>query len=138
LKDKGKDKGTVLFVLEGKTKGRFFLSGKGRQRDGSKIERLENGVMDDSLLDETKIGRRRACADKEVAAMLLEICGSQSVSDFQKLLCEEQKRTVLLLRADGVPYRQITRLTGISKGSIVNWCKKRLGQKNRPLLSTFV
>ena len=75
------------------------------------------------LLDEPKIGRRAAYADKTVAEMIRMICGVQNGPEFQRMPRDEQKSVALKLREERVPIRQIGRVTGISKGVVEYWCR---------------
>jgi len=90
----------------------------------SSIRQREGGLIEDVLIDEPKIGRRAAYADKTVAEKIRLICGLQNVPEFQQLPLENQKMVVRKLRTDRVPFRQIARVTGISKGAIESWSKE--------------
>ena len=75
------------------------------------------------LLDKPKIGRRAAYAEKTVAEMIRMICGVQNGLEFQRLSRDEQKFVVLKFREEKAPIRQISHVTGISKGVIEYWCR---------------
>jgi len=77
------------------------------------------------LLDEPKVGRRSAYADKTVAELIRMICGAQNGPEFQGMSSEEQKSVVLKLREEKAPIRQIARVTGVRKGVIEYWSKNR-------------
>ena len=87
------------------------------------IKDRERELVEDVLLDEPKIGRRAAYADKAVTEMIRMICGVQNGPEFQRIPREEQKAVALKLREERVPIRQIARVTGISKGMIEYWCR---------------
>ena len=88
------------------------------------IKQREHDLIEDSMINKTSIGRRVAFADKEVAEIIMLICGAQSASDFHRLSRVDQKSVVTEIRGHGVPIRQIARLTGMSKGMVEYWCKK--------------
>jgi REP element-mobilizing transposase RayT len=87
------------------------------------ITQRECGLIEDVVLDEPRIGRRAAYADKTVAEMMRAICGVQDGIVFQRMPREGQKGVALKLREARVPIRQIARVTGVSKGVVEGWCK---------------
>ena len=89
----------------------------------SVIKQRERELVEEELLDNSKIGRRAAYADKTVVEMLWLICGAQNGPEFQRLPLDNQKIAVNKLREERVPIRQIARVTGISKGVVEYWCK---------------
>ena len=89
------------------------------------IKHREREFVEGVLLDVSKIGRRAAFADKTVVEMIRMICGVQNGPEFQQMPREEQKAVVAKLREEKVPIRQITRVTGISKGVIEYWCRNK-------------
>ena len=85
------------------------------------IKDRERELVEGVVLDEPKIGRRAAYADKTVVEIIKMICGVQNGPEFQRMPREEQKAVALKLREEKVPIRQIARVTGISKGVIEYW-----------------
>jgi REP element-mobilizing transposase RayT len=69
-------------------------------------------------------GRVRRYSDSEAQELLEHLCGAKSVTQFQALTQAEQRAVYPQLRNQGVPIRQITRITGTSNGAIVHWTKK--------------
>ena len=92
----------------------------------STIKNREREMIGEGIvLDNPKIGRRAAYADKTVVYIIRMICGVQNGPVFQRMPDEEQKSVVLKLRGERVPIRQIARVTGLSKGVIEYWCKRK-------------
>jgi len=89
----------------------------------SLIYNREKEIEEADMLDHAKIGRRPARTDQSAFSLLEQICGARSASEFQRLPTAGQQRTVIQLRSDGMPFRQISRIAGISTGTIWNWCK---------------
>lgn len=67
---------------------------------------------------ETERGRRARYTDEEAGILLKALTGVSNVSAFQRLPKKEQYRSATLLRTNNMPIRQITRLTGLSKGVV--------------------
>lgn len=63
-------------------------------------------------------GRRLRYTDTEAKELIQSLIGVMNVSEFQELSKEEQHRGAILLRENKMPIRQITRLTGLSKGVV--------------------
>jgi len=85
----------------------------------------EGLLVEDTVLDEPKTGRRLAFSDKAVLEMLRQSSQVQSFAQFQQLSRDEQKTTVVILRENKVPIRQITRVSTLSKGVAKSWCRKK-------------
>ncbi|MCL2467723.1 MAG: transposase [Micrococcales bacterium] len=68
--------------------------------------------------------RRRAFTDEDVAAALTT-WESPTTTSFLALPLQEQHDAVVTLREHGVPIRQLSRVTGISKGLIEKWTGPR-------------
>jgi REP element-mobilizing transposase RayT len=64
---------------------------------------------------------RLVYSDKEVALMMFGFGGVRDTSGFQKLTEGAQQTLVAKLRGEKVPIRQISRVTGISKGVLERW-----------------
>jgi REP element-mobilizing transposase RayT len=88
------------------------------------IRKRERDLIEDCMLNNKTPGRRATFSDATVAFMLRQICGVHSTSDFQHLAKREQKLVVAKIRAEGVPIRQIARMTGLGKGVIEYWGRK--------------
>jgi len=90
------------------------------------IKDKERETIEEFLPEEPKIGRRAAYADKSVAEIIRMICGVGSGTEFQRMTLDEQKSVVAKLREERVPIRQIARVSGVSKGVIESWCKRKI------------
>ena len=90
----------------------------------SGIKKRELELIEEDMVNMNSGGRRATFTDKEVSEILRMLCGVKSTSDFQGLPRDDQKSAVAVMRGNGVPIRQIARLTGIGKGKIENWGKK--------------
>lgn len=55
---------------------------------------------------------------------LYSLCGAASASDFQRMPRELQKKVVVAAHNKGATFRQLNRLTGLSKSMIDRWCKE--------------
>jgi REP element-mobilizing transposase RayT len=87
------------------------------------IKQREHELIEDTLLDKPKVGRRAAYSDKTVIEIIRMICGVLNGPEFMRLSREEQKSVVEKLREERVPIRQIARVTGLSKGVVESWCR---------------
>ena len=67
--------------------------------------------------------RRRAYTDEDVMGMVARLCGKESTSECLRLSIEGQRALAAGLREEKVPIRQISRVTGISKGVLERWGK---------------
>ena len=65
--------------------------------------------------------------DEAAGRLICRLCGAASVADFQKLPYETQKNTVKTVHAKGASFRQLNRLTGLSKGMLERMCKYGTG-----------
>lgn len=90
----------------------------------SVVKQHEHEMTEDELFDETCARQFKAYSDKSVAGMLKTICGACTAFDFQHLPVFEQKSSVMDLRAERVPLRQIARITGLGKGRVESWIRK--------------
>ena len=53
-----------------------------------------------------------------------QISGVQNVSEFQRMPEGEQRALVVKMRKEQIPIRQVSRVTGLSKGIVERWCRK--------------
>jgi REP element-mobilizing transposase RayT len=114
--------------------GRRFLGKSGSAADNAALtamfcvdaikERESEPVEDKEI--EPMHGRRPSYADKEVAAIMRQLCGARNASGFQKMPSEKQRPVVEKMREGRVPIRQIARVTGISKGITERWGKNKV------------
>jgi hypothetical protein len=65
--------------------------------------------------------RRRVYADEDVAQMIERLSGAQSGNEVLSMATEKQQALVEEVRKRKVPIRQISRMTGISKGVLERW-----------------
>lgn len=61
---------------------------------------------------------RRRFSDIEVREKMKALCGAENISVFQKLEKKEQRDAIIKMRRDGIPLRQIARVTGSSRGVV--------------------
>jgi REP element-mobilizing transposase RayT len=90
----------------------------------SDISPLDIEALDDELLESTQI-YRQTCSDQKARRLLEDVCGARNVSEFQKVDKDTQKMVIPKLRTAGASIRQIARITGLSKGRVERWNKKR-------------
>lgn len=80
------------------------------------FEKYQNETNEDTCLDITdKVFR---LTDEQAKKIILKISKCNNVSDFQKLDRDIRNKYITELRAKGLSVRQISRLTGMSKGII--------------------
>ena len=90
----------------------------------SEIILNESQMVEDTVFDEPRVGRRLAFSDKTVLEMLRQTSQVQNSTQFQQLSRDEQKTAVVHLRDNKVPIRQIARVSGLGKGVVESWCRK--------------
>jgi REP element-mobilizing transposase RayT len=88
------------------------------------IKQRERFLVDEQLPEEARVTLVRH-SDSEAMALLRSVAGVDSTTAFQMLGREARKAGIRALREMNVPIRQISRITGFSKGSIEHTCKAR-------------
>ena len=66
---------------------------------------------------------RKVYSDKDAVFIMRQLSGVRNVSEFQRLPEGEQRALVVKMRKEQIPFRQISRVTGMSKGIIERWCR---------------
>ena len=86
----------------------------------SVIKQKEKELIDNRAL-EPMAASRNVYSDKDVVLMMRQFSGMQNASEFQKMPESEQRITVVKMRSERVPIRQIARVSGMSKGIVEKW-----------------
>jgi REP element-mobilizing transposase RayT len=68
-------------------------------------------------------GRKPRHSDEEAIVLMAAAGGAASAGGFQALASERQRQVVSVLHGQGVSIRQLSRLSGLSKGIIERWLK---------------
>lgn len=83
---------------------------------------FHNTPNDDACLDISP-SNCRAISDEQVHAAMMKYAHCATVADFQKLPTDTRKTAIIRLREKGASIRQLSRLTGVSKGVIEFYLK---------------
>lgn len=81
------------------------------------FERYNNEENADRCLEIEDTPRLRV-TDEQAKKIILEISGCENVSDFQKLDTKSHYELIAVFKQNGLSIRQISRLTGVSKGMV--------------------
>lgn len=83
---------------------------------------FNNEANTDTCLEITKPGRR-AVTDEQARGIIWKISHCQTITEFQSLDEAKKRRCIRKVHEKGVSIRQLSRLTGISKGMVEKWIK---------------
>ena len=61
--------------------------------------------------------------DEAIGRLICRLCGANNATEFQGLPFETKKNTVIAVHKKGASFRQLNRLTGLSKGMLERMCK---------------
>ena len=81
-----------------------------------------NMKNDDGCLENA--GRKAMLTDAEAKEILMELCQCDTVEGFQDVSSEKRSEFIKTLCCKGIPIRQLSRVTGISKGTIERICRE--------------
>lgn len=95
------------------TDTQYAVSMAGNREDLIRFLREAN---DDQLMDESD--RNARISDEQAKEVMKQVTGCSAISEFQKLEDSVQKECILQLSDQGIPVRQISRLTGRCRKTI--------------------
>jgi REP element-mobilizing transposase RayT len=83
---------------------------------------MANDATDaESVMDQERRGRRPRFSESVAAALISEMSGTRTTTEFLALPPDAQRQTVQSLRVYRMPIRQIARMTGLGKGIVERW-----------------
>lgn len=88
----------------------------------SEFEKYNNTENDDEFLEVDNKPKIRL-TDEQAKMIIKESSNCENVGEFQKLNFDEQSKFVVVFYENGMSIRQISRLTGITKGMVEKWLK---------------
>lgn len=84
--------------------------------------RFNEAPNEDKCLDTTAIARR-AVTDDQARGIIAKYSRCHTIADFQRMEEIKQMRSIKMSHEKGVSIRQLSRLTGISKGLVEKWIR---------------
>ena len=84
--------------------------------------KFNNATNDDQCMD-VSASVRKAVTDTEANAIIAKISRCNNVTEFQQLDQKKKETYIKKIHKKGVSVRQLSRLTGISKGLIEKYLK---------------
>lgn len=95
--------------------------------------KFNNTYDNEKCLDITDEKMTLRLTDEQAQAVIYKYSKCHNVSEFQELNAKKHEKYVIKFRNNGLSIRQISRLTGISKGMVEKMDKQYIKTQNRPL-----